>query len=327
MQVLVTGGAGFIGSHVVLALAEAGHHPVTVDDLSNGHRDAVTAGEFHQFDIRDEASLDSLLQRGGFDAVIHLAGLIEAGLSVHMPERFHAVNVDGTAALLRAMRRAGLGRLLFSSTAAVYADAGPGIRREDSSLGPLTPYGETKLASEMLLAEAGRQWGLGSISFRFFNAAGADPEGRLCERHNPETHLIPLALETAAGRRTHLSLFGDDYPTPDGTCIRDYVHVADLASALLAGLTHDVPWGEALHFNVGSSHGYSVREVIAAAKKVTGRPLPVKLEARRPGDSASLTADDGAIRAALGWRPRFPDLRDMVRHAWAALERNYTSPH
>lgn len=325
MRVLVTGGAGFIGSHVVLALAEAGHHPITVDDLSNGHRDAVTVGEFHQSDIRDEAALTALLASARIDTVIHLAGLIEAGLSVRTPERFHAVNVGGTAALLNAVRNAGIGRVLFASTAAVYGDANTTPLREDSPLGPFNPYGETKLASERLLAEAGRRWGLVSLSFRFFNAAGADPKGRLSERHAHESHLIPLALEVAAGRRPHLSLFGNDYPTPDGTCIRDYVHVSDLAAALLAGLTPDIQPGEALRFNVGSGRGYSVREVIAAVEKVSGRPLPVRLEPRRLGDPARLTADDSAIRAELGWQPRFPDLEDMVRHAWRARE-IFTAP-
>jgi UDP-glucose-4-epimerase GalE len=320
MRILVTGGAGYIGSHMVLRLAEAGHHPVVVDDLSAGHRDAVLAGEFHRLDIRDVDGLSALMRESGVEAVMHFAGLIEAGESVVRPLDFHACNVGGTIAVAEAMRRVGVDRLVFSSTAGVYgaiADGGP--VDENSPLQPLTPYGRSKMMAEEILGDAFAAHGIRGVILRYFNAAGADPQGRLGERHKPETHLIPLALAAAAGLGPTLIVRGDDYPTPDGTCIRDYVHVHDLAVAHLAALDHLTAGGSTRRFNLGSGCGHSVREVIEAVERVTGRPVPHAIGSRRSGDPARLVACCRRAEAELGWRPEHAALDDMIRHAWAFL--------
>ena len=317
MRILVTGGAGFIGSHVVLALAKAGHHPVTVDNLSNGHRDAILAGDFYRMDIRDVDALTEILSAERIEAVIHLAGLIEAGLSVADPVRFEAVNIGGARSLLSALQRTATPLLLFSSTAAIFGNPHILPVDEEAPHAPVNPYGHTKLAVERLLAEAEAAWGLRSVALRYFNAAGADPGGRLGERHQPETHLIPLALAVAMGRLPHLKIFGTDYPTTDGTCVRDYVHVADLASAHLAALDYLAAGGPSGAFNLGNGLGFSVRQVIEAVERVTGRPVPVQAEPRRPGDPAALVASSRRARRELDWQPRYTTLEDMVAHAWA----------
>jgi len=319
MRVLVSGGAGFIGSHMVLRLVEAGHEPVVVDNLSNGHRDAVLAGSFHQLDIRQTDALTAILETEKIEAAIHFASYIEAGVSVREPLKFWDNNVGGAASLFEAMRRTGVDKLVFSSTAAVFGDPVRTPIEEDDAKAPVNPYGETKLAIEHMLAGAHRAHGLRAVPLRYFNAAGADPQGRLSERHSPETHLIPLALAAAAGRRPPLTLFGDDYPTPDGTCIRDYIHVVDLVEAHLKALDYLAGGGAPRAFNLGTGQGHSVRDVIAAVKQATGMDVPFEIGPRREGDPVSLVAANGRAVSELGWKIRYPSLVDMVAHAWASI--------
>lgn len=322
MKVLVTGGAGFIGSHIVLRLAEAGHQPVTVDNLSNGHADSVLAGPLHVMDLRETASLAHLLRAEKIEAVMHLAGSIEAGISVADPLRFYGANVGASLSLLSAMREVGLERLVFSSTASVFGNPDTLPIHEDLPLAPVSPYGHGKRMIEQVLADMAAAHGFRSVSLRFFNAAGADPRGRLGERHNPETHLIPLAIAAALGRRGTLSLFGTDYPTPDGTCIRDYVHVSDIAEAHLAALAHLEGHAGASVYNIGTGQGHSVLEVIRAVEAATGLSVPVETAPRRAGDPAALISSNARACAELGWRPRFPAIEEMVAHAAAYMQRS-----
>ena len=317
MRILVTGGAGFIGSHTVLRLAELGHRCVVVDDLGNGHADAVLHGTLIEADVRDTARLTQVMRAEKIDGVIHFAAFIEAGLSVTDPLRFWDNNVGGTRSVLAAMRDAGVDKLVYSSTAALFGDPESLPIGEDDRKAPANPYGDTKLAGERMIADAGRAHGIRSVALRYFNAAGADPAGRLGERHDPESHLIPLALAAAAGRGKTLTLFGTDYPTPDGTCIRDYIHVADLAAAHVLAMDRLAAGGESRAFNLGNGSGWSVRQVIDTVERVTGRPVPHAIGPRRPGDPVSLVASNRRALEELGWRPRYPDLSDMVAHAWA----------
>ena len=321
MRILVTGGAGFIGSHTVLRLAELGHDCVVVDDLSNGHADSVLHGTLVEADMRDTDRLAALLTDHGIDGVIHFAAFIEAGASVLDPLRFWDNNVGGTWSVLTAMRRAGVDKLVFSSTAALFGNPERLPIEEDDPQRPTNPYGDTKLAGERMIANAERAYGIRSVALRYFNAAGADPEGRLGERHDPESHLIPLALAAAAGLGKGLTLNGTDYPTPDGTCIRDYVHVADLADAHVKAMEYLAAGNASRSFNLGTGSGSSVRQVIDAVEKVTGRRVPVAVGPRRAGDPVSLVASNRRARAELGWEPRHPELEDMVAHAWAFFER------
>ena len=321
MRILVTGGAGFIGSHTVLRLAELGHDCVVVDNLGNGHADAVLSGTLVEADVRDTARLTDLMLDEKIDGVIHLAAFIEAGLSVVDPLRFWDNNVGGMRSVLSAMRDAGVGKLVYSSTAALFGNPTRlPIEEEDIQL-PTNPYGDTKLAGERMIANAGHAHGLRAVCLRYFNAAGADPEGRLGERHDPESHLIPLALAAAAGTGKGLTLHGTDYPTPDGTCIRDYIHVADLADAHVKAMDYLAAGNSSRSFNLGNGNGWSVRQVIDAVEKVTGRPVPLTLGPRRAGDPVSLVASNRGALAELGWQPRFPELEDMVAHAWSFLKR------
>jgi UDP-glucose-4-epimerase GalE len=321
MRILVTGGAGFIGSHTVLRLAELGHECVVVDNLGNGHADAVRHGRLIEADVRDTAKLTGILRDEAVDGVIHFAAFIEAGASVVDPLRFWDNNVGGTASVLTAMRDAGVAMLVYSSTAALFGNPERLPIEEDDPQFPTNPYGDTKLAGERMIANACRAHGLRAVCLRYFNAAGADPEGRLGERHDPETHLIPLALAAAAGRGKGLTLNGTDYPTADGTCIRDYIHVADLADAHVKAMDYLAAGHGSNAFNLGNGHGWSVRQVIDAVEKVTGRKVPVTLGPRRPGDPVSLVASNRRALAELGWQPRYPELEDMVAHAWAFLGR------
>ena len=322
MRILVTGGAGFIGSHTLLRLAELGHDCVVVDNLSNGHADAVLHGTFIKADVRDTPLLTGLLRDEKIEGVMHLAAFIEAGLSVADPLRFWDNNVGGTQSVLSAMRDAGVGKLVYSSTAAIFGDPGHLPAEEDAPHCPTNPYGETKLAGEKIIAEAERAYGgLRAVCLRYANAAGADPEGRLGERHDPESHLIPLALAAAAGRRGPLTLHGTDYPTPDGTCIRDYIHVADLADAHVKAMDYLAEDNPSRSFNLGNGNGWSVRQVIDAVEKVTGRPVPLTIGPRRAGDPVFFVASNRRARAELGWQPRYPELEDMVAHAWAFMSR------
>lgn len=314
--ILVTGGAGYIGSHTCQALARAGWRPVVFDDLSSGHPWAVQWGPLEPGDVRDPARLDAVFARHAPEAVIHFAGLIEVGASVRDPGAFYAVNVGGSLALLEAMRRHGVNRLIFSSTCAVFGPPDRLPLDEDLPHRPISPYGASKAMVERILADHAAAHGLRAVALRYFNAAGADPAAGLGEAHAPETHLIPLAIAAAQGLRPALTLFGTDYDTPDGTCVRDFVHVNDLAAAHLLAL--DWTGREAgMHgFNLGNGVGYSVREVIAAVERVSGRPVPVSFGPRRAGDPPHLVADSRRIRALLGWNPRHPAIDDIVASAW-----------
>ncbi len=329
--ILVPGGAGFIGSHTLLALKAAGYEPLVLDNLSNGHRDAVLNCRFIEGDIRDEALLNQLFQDYPIDAVIHFAAFIEAGESVRDPMKFYDNNVTGSLTLIKAMVRHGIGRMVFSSTAAVYGDSTDAALTEDLPKAPINPYGQTKWAVECMLRDTAAAEGLRAIALRYFNAAGADAEGRLGERHNPETHLIPLVLQAASGQREAISIFGTDYSTRDGTCIRDYIHVADLADAHVKALDHLFSLDESTGtqgagfydaFNLGNGQGFSVREVVDAAKQVTGAKFAVKEEDRRQGDPAVLVANAEKARTILGWSPQVPALEDMVAHAWRYMTRS-----
>jgi len=314
--ILVTGGAGYIGSHTAKLLDARGYRPVVYDDLSSGHRGASRWGEFVLGDIRDAGQLEKALVEHGIVAAIHLAGLIEVGRSVERPDLFYDVNVNGTRVLLDCLRRAGVRRLVFSSSAAVYGQdtAKPvgALIREDDPKSPASPYGETKLAGERMIEAYCAAFGLSAIALRYFNAAGCDPAGAIGEAHRLETHLIPLAIDAALGRRGPLKVFGDDYPTPDGSCLRDYVHVEDLAEAHLAALEAEQPWGAFEALNVGAGRGHSVLEVVDAVGRAVGRPVPHTVAPRRPGDPPSLVADPGRARQRLDWRPRLSSLQQIV---------------
>ncbi|MDY6922593.1 MAG: UDP-glucose 4-epimerase GalE [Pseudomonadota bacterium] len=316
-RVLVTGGAGYIGSHTARALALAGIEPVVFDDLSNGHAEAVKWGPLVVGDVRDGAAVEACIRAQSVTAVIHFAGLIEVGRSVLEPDLFRDHNVNGVDAVLGAMRRTGLRRIVLSSTAAVYGrPEGDGLAPlvEGLPLRPINPYGETKLEAERLIAGSA---GIEGVALRYFNAAGADPDGELGEAHHPESHLIPRAIEAALGLGPPLTVFGDDFPTPDGACVRDYVHVSDLARAHVMALDLDLGRDAFAALNLGVGRGASVLEVIGAVDRATGRRTPWAPGPRRPGDPAVLIADPAAAHARLAWTPRFPDLDEIVRTAVA----------
>ena len=314
--VLVAGGAGYIGSHTCKALAAAGFTPVVYDDLSSGHRRAVRWGPLEIGDIRDPVRLAEVMMRYRPAAVLHFAAVIAVGESVVDPGKYYRTNVAGSIALLEAMRAHGIGTLVFSSTAAVYGVPQRQPIDEGQPRAPVNPYGWSKAMVEQMLADHAVAHGLRWAALRYFNACGADPEGETGEAHDPEYHLIPRALMAAAGRLPHLDLFGTDYPTPDGTCIRDYIHVGDLAAAHVAALRHLLGGGASLAANLGVGHGFSVREVIAAVQAATGRTVPVRFGPRREGDSPELVADPGLARRVLGFAPRVTSLAEMVGTAW-----------
>lgn len=318
-KILVTGGAGFVGSHTCKALAAAGFLPIAYDDLSNGVRSAVRWGPFEQGHLEDEARLAAVIRAHQPAAVVHFAAFIEAGQSVREPARFYRNNVSGTLALLQTMQAYGLDKIIVSSTAAVYGNPEFSPIPEYHPLAPVNPYGRSKLMVENILTDMGTTQGMRHVILRYFNASGADPDGDLLENHDPETHLIPLALQAAYGQRPDLTMFGTDYPTPDGTCIRDYVHVSDLASAHVLALKRLLAGGDSLTANLGTGRGFSVREVIAAVVAATGRQVPIRLAGRRSGDPACLVADATIARRDLNWTPLFPDLIQQVQHAAAAL--------
>jgi UDP-glucose 4-epimerase len=318
MRVLVTGGAGFIGATTARALLDAGHEVTVVDDLSAGHREAVPdAARFVQADITDPLAVEAVVEAGAFDACLHFAALIEAGESMQHPERFFAVNTGGSATLLEALLRHGVGRFVLSSTAAVYGEPEQVPIDEDHPKAPTNAYGESKLLVERMLDWHHRIHGLRVAALRYFNAAGATP-GRP-ERHDPESHLVPLVLQVAEGTREHISIFGTDYDTPDGTAVRDYVHVADLADAHVRALQalDDHPQ---LALNLGTGRGFSVREVIEAARRVTGHDIPAVETERRAGDPATLVAGADRARELLGWELAHPDLDTIVADAWQARQ-------
>ncbi|SER42240.1 UDP-galactose 4-epimerase [Streptomyces sp. yr375] len=307
---LVTGGAGYVGSVVAQHLLEAGHEVVVLDNLSTGFREGVPAGAaFIEADIRDAGKhLDD-----SFDAVLHFAAFSQVGESVVKPEKYWDNNVGGTMALLAAMREAGVRKLVFSSTAATYGEPEQVPIPESAPTRPTNPYGASKLAVDHMITGEAAAHGLGAVSLRYFNVAGA--YGAQGERHDPESHLIPLVLQVAQGRREAISVFGDDYPTPDGTCIRDYIHVADLAEAHLLAVAAAEP-GEHLICNLGNGNGFSVREVVETARTVTGHPIPEVMAPRRAGDPAALVASADTARERLGWNPSRADLAGIVADAW-----------
>jgi UDP-glucose 4-epimerase/UDP-arabinose 4-epimerase len=316
--VLVTGGAGYIGAHTAKALHEQGYFPVVYDDLSSGFREAARWGAFVHGDIRDARALGEAIEAHGAKAVIHFAGLIEVGRSVARPDLFWDVNVGGTISLLAAIRDRGVDRLVFSSSAAVYGEGGRGPLEtiaEAAPKGPASPYGDTKLACEWMIQAECRAYGLSAVALRYFNAAGADPSGEIGEAHEPETHLIPLAIAAGLGRGKPLTVFGVDYDTPDGACLRDYVHVGDLAAAHVAALRAELPAGGFEAVNVGAGQGRSVLEVVEAVARAMGRPVPYGVGARRAGDPPSLVADTRHAQAFLGWRPDRSDLDRIVADA------------
>ncbi len=313
MKLLVTGGAGYIGSVVANQLLERGHEVAVLDDLSRGHRSAVPEGaRFIELGLADAEGTRAALAEG-FDGVLHFAALALVAESVEFPERYHRGNFVGTLNLLDAMREHGIARLVFSSTCATYGEPEQVPMPETLPTNPVNSYGNSKLAVDRMIADECRAHGLGAISLRYFNVAGAS--GECGEDHYPETHLIPLVLQAAAGTREHVSVFGTDYPTDDGTAVRDYIHVEDLGRAHLLALDA-IQAGRHTIYNLGNGLGYSVRQVIDAARKVTGRDIPVKEEPRRPGDPAQLVASSEKIRAELGWEPE-KDLETMIADAWA----------
>jgi len=314
-RVLVTGGAGYIGSHTVYHLLRAGHDVTVVDDLSRGRRERVEPGRLQQFNLLDTGRLAELCRGLRFDAVIHFAGFIAVGESMEKPELYFRNNVSATVSLLEAMDAAGIRRLVFSSSAAVYGTPSESPVREEAPCAPVSPYGESKWMVERMLGWLDALKGLRSVSLRYFNACGAEPGSGLGEAHTPETHLIPLLFEAVKTGRP-ATVFGDDYPTPDGTCIRDYIHVSDLAAAHIAALEWLLAGGASETLNVGTGTGHSVLEVIAAVEQVTGRRVPYRVGPRRPGDAPVLVADPDRLGRLLGWRPRYRSLAEMVRTAW-----------
>lgn len=316
MNVLVVGGAGYIGSHMVRMLAGLAHEVVTFDDLSTGFRDAVQGGQFVEGSLHDPEALKRVFAAHDFDAVVHFSGSIAVGESVRDPAKYYQNNLAGTLNLLDAMRECGVNKIVFSSTAAIFGHPQYVPIDELHPQAPINPYGMTKWVTERILQDYDAAYGLRSVALRYFNAAGASPDALLGERHDPETHLIPLALRVAKGGLQELTVFGTDYDTPDGTCIRDYIHVVDLCSAHVLALQHLLSDGESRAYNLGNGQGYSVKQVIEVAERVTKRKIPLIYGPRRAGDPPRLVADASRIRHDWGWGPVFSDLETIVEHAW-----------
>jgi UDP-glucose 4-epimerase len=315
MRILVTGGAGYIGSHTVKLLLARGHDVRCLDSLVYGHRAAVPADRLTVADLADAPAVDHLLLSHRTEAVVHFAAFASVAESVKHPAKYWQNNVVNTLSLLDLCRRHGVGRFVFSSTAATYGVPETMPITEDTPQSPINPYGQTKLTVERALADHAAAYGLGYAALRYFNAAGAAADGTIGEDHHPETHLIPLVLQVALGQRPHVEVYGTDYPTPDGTCVRDYIHVDDLADAHLRALEKAEP-GKGLLTNLGVGRGYSIREVIKTAEQVTGKPIAVKDGPRRPGDPPALVAAADRARSVLGWTPKFPELKQIVETAW-----------
>ena len=317
MKLLVLGGAGYIGSHTATELLDNGHEVVIADNLVTGYREAVPEkATFYQGDLRDKNFLVDLLTKKKVDAVIHFAAFSLVGESVTNPLKYYENNLYGTKVLLDAMIETGVDKIVFSSTAATYGEPENIPILESDRTCPTNPYGETKLAMEKMISWAAKAHGLHFVSLRYFNACGAHKSGKIGEAHNPESHLIPLVLQVPNGKREFVSIYGNDYDTPDGTCIRDYIHVTDLAKAHILAVEYLMNGGESDIFNLGNGIGYSVKEVIETARKVTGHPIPAKEEARRAGDPARLVASGEKARKILGWEPEIKDLADIISSAW-----------
>jgi len=316
MRVFVTGGAGYVGSHCVKRLLAGGHEVSVFDNLSAGHREAVDPrADFVQGDLSDKARLAELLRPGRFDAVMHFAGSLDVGESVRRPLEYFRNNVVNTLNLLECMRDSNIRRMVFSSTCAVYGEPERLPITEDLPKSPISPYGASKLTVEYMLEHSARAWGLGSVALRYFNASGAASDGSIGEDHSPEIHLIPLVLQVALGQRDGIKVFGDDYPTPDGSCIRDYIHVEDLADAHLLAI-EGITEGRKEAYNVGTGKGTSVFEIIEVARAVTNHAIPAEVTARRPGDPPGLYANSDKLRERFRWAPRYTEIRDIVASAW-----------
>ncbi len=325
MKILVTGAAGYIGSHTCRLLTATGCQVVGYDNLSRGHHiafeRATGGGTFVQGDLLDTVLLRNTLKEKAIEAVVHFAAFGLVGESVEHPQRYHHNNVEGSSSLIRAMQEAGVQRLVVSSTTAIYGQPEEMPIREDTPPAPINPYGQSKLDVEYLLQEACERDGLGFVALRYFNAAGASLDGMLGEAHNPETHLIPIVLQVALGQRQKICIFGDDYPTPDGTCVRDYVHVNDLADAHLRALNTLNP-GQKIQLNLGSGVGTSVLEIVEHARKITGHAIPAEIVARRSGDPPWLIADNSLAKQILGWTPEYSSLDSILTSAWRWHQRH-----
>ena len=321
MRILVVGGAGYIGSHMTKLLREEGHEAVVLDNFSSGFRDAVAGAEAIEADLAERAQLERVFAARRFDGVMHFASCIQVGESVASPAKYYRNNVVGSLNLLEAMLRHGVARIIFSSSAAVYGEPRRARIDELHPKAPVSPYGRTKWMIEQVLGDFDRAYRLRYSCLRYFNAAGAAPDATLGERHEPETHLIPLALRAASGGLPALAVFGTDYATPDGTCVRDYVHVEDLCRAHLLALERLVGGASSRAYNLGNGSGFSVGQVIASVRRVTARQVPLLQAARRAGDPARLVADCRRARSELGWRPRYAELDIIVAHAWAWEQR------
>jgi len=316
MGILVTGGAGYIGSHTVLYLRQAGEDVIVLDNLQKGHQKAVLDATFYEGKINDEPLLEKIFRTHRIDAVIHFAANSLVGESVENPLKYYENNVIGTYYLVKKMLEYGVKKIVFSSTAATYGNPVRVPIQEDDPTIPTNPYGETKLAIERMLKWADNAYGLKYVSLRYFNAAGADPEGRIGEDHDPETHLIPIVLQVALGKRDKVMIFGDDYPTEDGTCIRDYIHVMDLAEAHYLAVKKLRKTNTSGVYNLGNGKGFSVKEVIEVCRRVTSETIPAAVAPRRAGDPAILVASSEKAKQELGWNPKYPNLEDIIAHAW-----------
>lgn len=316
MAILICGGAGYIGSHINKLLNQKGYETVVLDNLVYGHREAVKWGEFVKGDLADEREIEAVFQTYKIEAVFHFAAYAYVGESVKEPEKYYYNNVVNTLNLLKVMRKHGCGTIIFSSTCATYGEPDCVPITEEQKQNPINPYGATKLMVERIFKDYAKAYGLRYAALRYFNAAGADPEGEIGESHTPETHLIPLVLDAAAGKRADIKVFGTDYDTPDGSCIRDYIHVADLAKAHVLALQYLEQGGDSDCFNLGNERGTSVFEVVEAVKAVTGKEFAVTYAERRPGDPAILVGSSKKAERILGWKAEYPDIETIAAHAW-----------
>ncbi|MBL4648029.1 MAG: UDP-glucose 4-epimerase GalE [Gammaproteobacteria bacterium] len=315
-NILIVGGAGYIGTHKVVCLLEQGYHPIVLDNVTTGHQKNILGGQFIAGDCGNKTLLDKIFTEHAIDAVMHFAAYSQVGESVQAPQKYYQNNVANTLTLLDAMLAHHVKHFIFSSTAAIFGEPQYIPINEQHPKNPLNPYGRSKWMVEQVLQDYDAAYGLKSVCLRYFNAAGADPQGRIGECHEPESHLIPLVLQTAAGKREQITIFGDDYATADGTCIRDYIHVTDLCDAHWLALQQLLLTKHSAVYNLGNGDGFSVKEVIASAKQVTGRNFNVAIAPRRPGDPARLIADARQAQQALSWQPRYADLASIIAHAW-----------